>query len=305
MKTIGIIGGSGFTGKYITELLVKNGYSVIIFTRSTKGIPNTTQVMYAQWDWVTGTGDVEALKRLDVAIHLAGAGIAEKRWTTQRKKEILDSRVNSTNFLLEQLKLHAPDCKTFIAASATGFYGPDNPGNSAFTEDASPATDFLGNTCRDWENASKRGATFMRTAVLRFGIVLGKEGGAFPELAGPMKFGIMPILGNGKQVVSWISVEDIAGIVLFAIEHEGVSGIYNTVAPNPATHKQLMQTISRLRKGFAIPAPVPAFVLKIMLGELSIELLKSCNVSAKKIQDAGYKFAHPEISGAIGSILAK
>ncbi len=305
MKTVGIVGGTGFTGKYITALLLKKGYAVVVFTRNARLksiIPNLT---YAMWDATHRTCDTEALKTIDVAIHLAGAGIADKRWTDERKQEILDSRVKSTEFLVNQLQLHAPFCKTFIAASAIGFYGADKHPGHPFTEEAGAYPDFLGDTCKKWEEASAEASSFLRTVILRFGIVLGKESGAFPQLAAPMNFGVMPILGSGDQIVSWIHVADIANMVLFAIEHETVKGIYNAVAPNPVTHKELMKTIARLKGGFKIPAPAPSFLLQIMLGELSIEVLKSCTVSAAKIEAVGFKFEFPVIETAVKAILAQ
>ncbi len=305
MATVGIVGGTGFVGKYLTKLLTAQGNEVIIFTRDPNKYAASGKVTYAAFDAKRGNCDIEALKKLDSVVHLAGAGIADKRWSDARKKEILDSRVESTNLLTSTLKAHASHCKTFVAASATGFYGPDSRPNQPFTEQAAPYNDFLGETCNTWENASKKGAEFMRTTLLRFGIVLGKESGAFPEFVKPMAFGIMPILGSGKQMVSWIEVEDLARLILFAIDNEQVSGIYNAVSPNPVSHRELMNTIAKAKGGLKIPAPVPAFVLQIMLGELSIEVLKSCNVSAQKITDAGFEFSYPDIKSATLHILAK
>ncbi|MBC7553690.1 MAG: TIGR01777 family protein [Taibaiella sp.] len=303
MQTIGIIGGTGFTGSCISSLLNEKGYKVIIFTRNVARNKPNGNISYAHWNADKGTCDINALKQLDTAIHLAGAGIADKRWTPARKEEILTSRVKSTSFLIEQLRQYAPGCKTFISASAIGFYGPDGQ-NTPFDETAAAYPDFLGDTCKLWEAESHKGESLMRTVILRFGIVLGKESGAFPQLAGPLSFGVMPIAGGGEQVMSWIELSDLAGLVLFAVENAGVSGTYNAVSPNPVKLKDLMRTIAKIKGGIKIPVPVPAFILKIVLGELSIEVLKSCTVSAAKIEKKGFKFRFPLINDAVKHILA-
>ena len=302
MKIIGITGGSGFIGRHLTALLIRSGYRVVIFTRSVPRNPAQKQVTYAQWDIITAKCDMNALKELDGVVHLAGAGIADKRWTEKRKKEILDSRVMGTEFLVSQLKDHAPACKTFIAASATGFYGRDHAGAIPFTETAPPCNDFLCDTCRQWEAASQKANEFARTVILRFGIVLGQECGAFPKLARPLSFGIMPVLGSGNQAVSWIEVDDLARLFLFVLEHDNLSGIYNAVAPNPVTHKELMKTTAAVKGDMKIPVPVPAVLLKIILGEMSGEVLKSCTVSAQKTIDTGFIFNYPDITSAVKAI---
>jgi uncharacterized protein (TIGR01777 family) len=196
------------------------------------------------------------------------------------------------------LKEFAPRCKTFVAASAIGFYGPDRDG-IPFTETAGAYNDFMGYTCRVWEEASQKASDFLRTVIIRIGIVLGRDGGAYPQLAGPLSFGIMPILGNGRQMVSWIAIDDLVRLFTFALEHEGLSGIYNGVAPSPVSHRQLMQTIRKVRGGLAIPVPVPAFLLRLLLGEMGGEVLKSCTVSPQKTLSTGFTFDYPDINSAL------
>ncbi len=304
MSTIGIIGGTGFVGSHLSQLLVNEGHSVIIFSRKPK-TSNTNGITYAQLDYVKKLCDTNALKQLHAVVNLAGAGVADKRWTKERKEEIVSSRIDNTNYLLGQVKAHAPNCKTFVAASATGYYGPDRAENQPFHEDVQPYNDFLAETCQQWEAASLKGASFMRTTVLRFGIVLGKESGAFPQFIQPMQFGIMPILGSGKQMVSWIEVDDLARMIAFALNNPAIQGIYNAVAPQPVTNKHLMQAIAAVMGGIKIPIPAPAFALKIALGDMSIEVLKSCNVSCQKIANAGFTFQYPDISAAAKAILGK
>jgi uncharacterized protein (TIGR01777 family) len=305
MKKIGITGGTGFVGQHLTSLLIDKGYEIVIFTTRVAKKPVTKQLTYAHWNPGNGACDINSLKNIDAVVHLAGAGLADKRWTAKRKKEIVDSRVKSTDFLVARLKSYAPRCKTLIATSATGFYGSDNGHNAPFTETSPSSNDFLADTCSKWEAASQQACDFLRLVTLRFGIVLGKESGAFPAFSSPMAFGIMPILGWGRQVVSWIEVDDLARFILFALEHQDLSGTYNAVTPTPVTHRQLINTIADAKWGVRIPVPVPAFLLKAVLGELSNEVLKSCTVSAEKTIKTGFKFDHPDIKSAVNAILGK
>ncbi len=299
MKTIGITGGSGFVGTHLSRQLISLGHSVVVFTRGHRR--DETNIHYAQWDPEKKEIEKEALASLDAIVHLAGAGVADKRWTAQRKQEIISSRVCATEFLIEQLRAHSPECKAFVAASATGFYGPDR-GGEPFTEDDPPFDDFLARVCAKWEEASLKASDYCRTAIFRFGIVLGKDGGAYPELSGPMKFGVMPVLGSGKQIVSWVHVEDIAGMIRTALEHDNYSGRYNAVAPNPVSHRALMKAIAEGKGGMKIPVRVPPFVLNLIMGEASVEVLKSCTVSCEKVQAAGYHFRYERIDDAVRSI---
>jgi len=304
MNTIGITGGTGFVGQHLTALLLQKGYKVIIFTTRRARTPAKGNVSYAHWHPNKEKCDINALKEVNAMVHLAGAGIADKRWTAARKKEITDSRIKGTGFLVTQLKTHAINCKTFIAASAIGFYGPDY-GKGPFTENDAPYNDFLGNTCRQWEESSQQASSFLRTAILRFGIVLGEESGAFPQFLKPMSLGVMPILGSGGQMMSWIAVTDLARLIVFALGNEQFSGIYNAVAPHPVSHWQLMKTIAAKKGGFKIHIHVPSFALKILLGEMSGEILKSCTVSAQKTLDAGFIYSYPDLDKAVDSILNK
>ncbi len=301
---MGITGGTGFVGTHIANYLLEKGYRVIIFTRSVKPSRNENYT-YVHWDVEKAECDIEALSSLDAVIHLAGAGIAEKRWTSKRKNEIVDSRINGTRFLVLQLKLHAPQCQTFIGTSAIGFYGPDRDKLFPFKEDAPAYTDFLGNTCKAWEHETKTATNFMRTVILRFGIVLGKEAGAFPRFSGSTRFGIVPILSSGKQIISWIHIKDICKLISFCLENNKIHGIYNAVTPYAISNKTLMHTIAKIKGGIKIPLYVPAFILKMMLGEMSIEILKSCTVSAEKTLNTGFIFQYPNINDSIKELLNK
>ncbi len=303
MQTIGITGGTGFIGQNMTRLLVESGYNVVVFTRKMHQVSKQPNISYSYWSPIEKKFDMGFLKEIDAVIHLAGAGVVEKRWTRKRKEEIIKSRVESTEFLVEKIKAHAPNCKTLISASAIGYYGPDNLSSIPFKEDAPPQHDFLANTCKLWEEATRKAENHFRTIILRFGIVLGKEDGAFPQFANPQKFGLMPILGSGNQIMSWIHVDDLCRIILWVLKNEDIQGVFNAVAPNPVSQKQLSKSINNHTRGFSIPIYVPEAVLKLALGKMSVEVLKSATVSASKILDKGFHFKYPQIDGAVKDIL--
>ncbi len=303
MQLVAITGGSGFVGRHITRSLVDDGYGVVIFTRDPGARKPEKNVFYSYWDPQLKRIDVESVKVLDAVINLAGAGIADKRWTDKRKKEILDSRVSATTFLVDQLERYGKKCKMLISASAIGYYGPDN-GGEPFVESDEPADDFLAGVCKKWEDASLKAEKFLKRNILRFGIVLGKDGGAFPQLEQPQKFGVVPIFGSGKQVVSWIHVDDLAAMMKFILKNE-LHDTYNAVAPFTVSHKGMMKAIAHVKGGIKIEVPVPAALLKLALGEMSQELLKSCNASSRRIKSEGYVFKYPDISSAVKAILSK
>jgi uncharacterized protein (TIGR01777 family) len=302
MRMIGITGGTGFVGRHVAQLIKSSGDQLVIFTRDPEHHKPEEGITYAYWCPEENKCDLTALTQLDAVIHLAGAGIADKRWTAKRKKEIVDSRTLGTNFLVNKLKEYAPGCHTLIAASAIGNYGPDR-GNKPFTEDDEAYDDFLAQTCVKWETATHNADMLLRTVILRFGIVLGEDGGAYPEFAKPMSFGVVPILGSGEQVMSWIHVHDLARLILLSIDSQKMAGTYNAVSPNPVKHKDLMKTIAAKKGGIKIPAPVPAFALKLALGEMSTEVLKSCTVSNQKLQNSGFSYMYSDIDKAISAIV--
>lgn len=305
MQTILITGGTGLVGSALTRLLVNKGYQVIILTRRSK--PAEGAVSYAEWDPAAGTIDVKAVQQADMIVHLAGANVGEKRWTKKRKQEILDSRVKSANLIVQTLQSNPNKCRAVISASAIGWYGDDKlrpAGKTMFTEEAPADTEYLGATCREWEE-SIQPVTEMgkRLVILRSGIVLSNHSGAFPSFRKPVKMGFAAILGNGRQVISWVHIEDAARLYLYAIENENLQGIYNATAPQPVTNENLTITLAQKIKGkFFISINVPSFLLKIVLGEMSVEVLKSATVSSAKISKAGFQFLYPTINVAIDSL---
>ncbi len=303
MAVIGITGGTGFIGSALTPLLLEAGHEVIIFSRSAHPPANTPAgIRYGIWNPATEETDAALWAQVEQVVHLAGAGVADERWSKGRKAEIVRSRVQGTQFLIATLRKHAPHCRTLVAASAIGYYGPDQKGGAPFTEEALPATDFLGRTCVSWEEEIFRATDFLRVVALRTGIVLGKGGGAIPEFTRAFPMHIAPILGSGKQVVSWIHEGDLVRLYVFMLAGEQ-QGIYNAVAPHPVSQRALMDALAKAKGGTFFKPPVPAFALKIAMGEMSIEVLKSCTVSAEKVVAAGFAFEFPRIDGAAADLV--
>lgn len=305
MATVLITGGTGLIGKALTKALIEKGYSIIILTRNPgQQKSSNPAVSYAGWDINKGEIDNNAISNADYVIHLAGAGVADKRWSKKRKQEIIDSRIKSSALIIKSLKESTNKVSAVFSASGIGWYGPDVPEKNEFIESDPAYTDFLGQTCKLWE-ASIGPVTQLgkRLVIFRTGIVLSNDGGALTEFKKPLKFGFATILGNGKQVVSWIHMDDLIRLYITAIENEKINGIYNAVAPQPVTNKELILELANQRKLVYIPIKVPAFLLKTVLGEMSIEILKSATVSCKKIQQARFIFQYPSIKSAIEQLI--
>jgi len=309
MPTVLITGGTGMIGKALSELLLQKGYKIIIITRAVPSQKPVTGLSYALWNVSKQTMDTAAVQQADYIVHLAGAGVADKRWTNKRKKEIIASRTQSSALLVKAMNENNNPVKAVISSSAIGWYGPDPgiPNTHPFVETDPPADDFLGETCRQWED-SIQPVTLAgkRLVILRTGIVLSKEGGALNEFIKPLRFGIAAILWNGKQAISWIHIDDLCRMFVQAIEDEQLQGVYNAVAPKPVSNKALtLQLAKAIKNKFYIAIYIPSFILKLVLGGMSIEVLKSTTVSALKIRNAGFNFIYPSIEAAINQLTGK
>jgi uncharacterized protein len=303
MQTVLISGGTGMVGKALSKLLVNKGYKVIVLSRQAAAT-SSGSISTAKWDVKKQEMDIAALQEADYIIHLAGAGVMDKKWTPEYKNEIVSSRVESAKLIVNSLKTNVNKVKKVISASAIGWYPP---GEQLHTEEEAADDSFLGDTCRLWEE-SITPVTKLNIGLvkLRIGIVLSKEGGALKEFITPIKLGVAAILGNGKQIISWIHIDDLCNMFLFAIENENLTGVYNAVAPEPVTNKMLTITLAKkMRRLFFIPLHVPTFILKIMLGGRSIEILKSAAVSCKKIMAAGFSFQFTNIETALEDLTRK
>ena len=307
MASILITGGTGLVGRALVNHLLKKNYRVTILTRNMDNLKPEKGFDYALWDVKKGEIDVSAIAKADAIIHLAGAGVMDKKWTAEYKKEILESRTKSSELLIDTLRKNKHNVKVIVSASAIGWYGEDKIPGHLFTEDEPYDKDFLGEVCMLWEKSTEPAEQLgIRVCRLRTGIVLSKEGGAYPEFKASLKFGIASILGNGKQVISWIHIDDLCRAYIYALENEMMKGSYNVVAPAPVKNKLLTLTIADKVKGkFYIPVHVPQFVLQTMMGKRSIEILKSTAVSSEKIMKEGFTFLYPEIKTAIAAIEEK
>ncbi|HEX6914408.1 MAG TPA: TIGR01777 family oxidoreductase [Chitinophagaceae bacterium] len=302
MATVLITGGTGFIGSHLSRFLREKGYHVIILSRK-PGTASKDGIEYRHWNIESGEIDAGAIGSADHIIHLAGAGMADQRWTKSRKKEIIDSRAKSGELLADALQRIPNHVSTVVSTSAIGWYGPDTTETrvNGFTEDAPASTEFPAVTCKAWEQSVQPVTRLgKRLVIVRVGIVLSPDGGALKAFSKPLRFGIAPIFSKGDQVVSWISMEDLCRIFLYALEHPEIKGVYNGVAPQPVSNKELiLQLAAKLRGKFFIPVHIPSFMLRLMLGELSVEVLKSATVSSNKIRQAGFTFIHPGIKAAL------
>ena len=319
-------------GTALSTMLLEKGYTVILLSRKvpsqpppkaataqtivsagqqfgdTAAIPGKPLIRTARWDPEQGFIDPAAVGEADFIIHLAGAGVADKRWSEKRKKEIVDSRTITGALIVQALKDIPNKVQVVVSASATGWYGPDPsiPNPQPFTEEEPADDDFLGDTCRLWE-ASVSPVTAMgkRLVILRTGIVLSRNGGALEEFKKPVKMGVAAILGSGKQIISWIHIDDLCRLYIEAIGQKDWEGAYNAVAPNPVDNRTFTRELAARIKGrFFVPVYIPSFILKIVVGEMSIEVLKSVTVSAKKVRQAGFQFIYPSIESALGDLLS-
>jgi uncharacterized protein (TIGR01777 family) len=302
-----ITGGTGTIGTALTESLLKRDFHVIVLSRNSQKKTDRSGLSYAYWDPEKMKIEEKAVQAADYIIHLAGAGVADERWSEKRKKEIHDSRVNGGRLLVHALENIPNNVKCLVSSSAIGWYGPDPsiPNPSPFAETDPSAPGFLGDTCKDWEASIHPLESKLRLVILRIGIVLSDKGGALTEFKKPLRFRGAAILGNGKQIVSWIHVDDLADLFIFAMENSSWKGIYNAVAPSPVSNKELTLSLAKANGGFYIPFYVPAFLLKIIMGEMSIEVLKSATVSSVKAEKQGFQFRFRNIDEAMKDLLKR
>ena len=302
-KNVLISGGSGFIGRHLTALLIAKGYSVSILSRSEK--QNKENVFYYKWDVVNQTIDEKAVLNADFIIHLAGENIAEQRWTAKRKAAIIDSREQSTLLLYSVLKKNNKKLDAFISASAVGIYGAVN-GEEICTEDMPPANDFLGYTCQKWEDSLDFIENLnSRTVMIRTGLVLGKNEGFLKKLTPLFKYRLGSALGSGKQYMPWIHVDDLCFIYYQAIVDPAMSGPYNAAINDNTTNSVFSKTLACVF-GYSIWLPnVPAFVLKLFMGQMAIIVLTGRRVSSDKIEQTGFKFQFKNLEGALRNCLIK
>lgn len=299
MSKILISGGSGLIGKALSKLLVQNNHQVVWLSREAG---NWEGIQKYKWDWKTNQIDENALQGVDIVINLTGAGIVEKAWTKKYKQEILDSRVQSTNLLIQSIQKNNLHLKSFIGASAVGFYGADIS-KEVFHENSGVGDDFLANTCKKWENAYTPAKSFAdQFVILRIGVVLDRNGGAYPKMAMPFKYGIGAVLGTGKQLLPWIHLEDLCRMFLFFVDHPTISGTYNAVSSEIASNRYFSELMAKSFKKPILLPNVPIFILKLLLGERHVTITKGLIISNQKILNAGFKFIHTELKAVLNEL---
>lgn len=297
---IAVTGSTGLVGSAVVGRLKESGNEVLRFVRGASGVGEGT----IRWDPAAGAIDAAALEGIDAVVHLAGENISSGRWSAARKAAIRDSRVKGTTLLCDALAGCARPPATLVCASATGYYG--DRGEEPLTEDSPPGSGFLAEVCREWEAACaaavRRG---IRVVHLRTGIVLSAEGGALARMLPLFRAGLGGALGSGRQYWSWITLDDLAGVVLHALSREEIKGPVNAVAPRPVTNREFTEALARALSRPAL-LPAPAFALRLALGEMADALLLSgARVVCRRLEETGYRFLHPEIGGALSAVLGR
>lgn len=297
-----ITGGTGLVGKELTKQLIEKGHTVSILSRSKRNIPNVTV-----YTWNIKKSKIEdgALQNVDVLVHLAGAGIADERWTDKRKKIIIDSRVEPVKMLINKFKEIGKSPRAFVSASAVGFYGGDR-GEERLTEDSSEGADFLAECTIKWEAIADTFGEEMncRVAKIRVGVVLSEDGGALPKLIQPIKFGAGTALGSGKQWMSWIHNYDLAAIFVKAIEDDTMTDAYNATAPHPVRNNEMTKVAANVLSRPLILPNAPAFALKLVFGEMAVVVLGGTYVENKRIvEETNFNYQFPEIEGALKDLI--
>jgi uncharacterized protein len=301
MQNILITGGTGLIGRRLTTFLLEKGYQVTYLSRRKEHIPN---VKVYQWDIQRAYIEDGALENADYIIHLAGAGIADKRWSDARKRELINSRVQPIELIISHLqKKPSAKLKAFISASGIGFYGGDR-GDEKLSEGSLAGNDFLAECTRKWEEAANKvNQLTIRTVKLRIGVVLSDKGGALPQLVMPIRYFIGAALGSGKQWLSWIHIDDLCKLFIQAIENDAMNGPYNAVSSNPVTNKTMTKIAAKvLEKPLWLPN-LPAFILKLALGDMSQIVLGGTLVLNQKIIQTGFKFQYEQLEDALEDLL--
>ncbi|MBO6185708.1 MAG: TIGR01777 family oxidoreductase [Chryseobacterium sp.] len=301
MKEIVLItGASGAIARELSKKIEKE-YTVRFLTRKKKAENEF------EWNLKNNTIDERAFENISHIIHLAGANISEKRWTEERKKELISSRVNSAKLILNTLKKKNIKLKSFISASGINFYGTKTT-DKIFTENDAPGNDFLSEVVVVWEKAAdefKEQNIAERVVKIRTAVVLSKNEGALAKMMTPIQFGIGSPIGSGKQYMPWIHVDDICRMYEFALKNPELEGSYNASAPQHTTNENLTKLIAKVLKKPLLMPNVPSFILKLIFGELADALLEGSRASSEKIEKAGFEFQFPDLKKALEDLLKK
>jgi len=289
-ETVLITGASGLVGRHLAVLLKLNGYRVLTLGRKPIGEGSFC------WDPENEYIDSEALNQTDYIVHLAGASIGDKSWSAIRKAEILDSRVKSCELLHRKCQENGIQLKSFVSASAVGYYGD----GAAFTEADPAGNGFLASVCEQWEKAADRfQASGIRTVKIRTGIVLSAEGGILPQMIRPVRLGLGTPLGTGNQYIPWIHIQDLCQLYLLAIQDKSWNGAYNAVAPEAMTNRTFTKALAAFFHKPYWPIPIPGLLIRLVLGERSELLLLGSKVRSTRLAESSYLFKFPDLSSAL------
>ncbi len=301
MSKILVTGGTGLIGQNLTVLLQSVGHEVAYLSRNKQ--ESRYKVKLFGWDIERKKIDPEAILWADQIVHLAGESVGGGRWTKSKKEAILASRVNSTRLLFNALKEQRHHVNTVVSASAIGAYGSDLS-QDWIREDAPFGTDFLARVVHRWERETDAiGALGIRTVNIRVGIVLSSRGGALAKMTLPVKYGLGAAIGTGTQMMSWIHINDLAGMFAMALDNNKWQGVFNGVSPNVVSNKDFTKALAKsLKKPLLLPN-VPGVVLKVLLGEMSELILGGQRISSGKILAAGYRFSYPALDQALNNLL--
>lgn len=301
MKEIVLItGASGAIARELSKKIEKE-YTVRFLTRKKKAENEF------EWNLENNTINEQAFENISHIIHLAGANISEKRWTEDRKKELISSRVNSAKLILNTLKKKNIKLKSFISASGINFYGTKTT-DKIFTENDAPGNDFLSEVVVVWEKAAdefKEQNVAERVVKIRTAVVLSKNEGALAKMMPPIKFGVGSPLGSGKQYMPWIHIDDICSMYQFALKNPEIEGSYNASAPQHTTNENLTKLIAKVLNKPLLMPNVPSFIIKLIFGELADALLEGSRASSEKIIKAGFEFQFPDLQMALEDLLKK
>ncbi|MDQ8003619.1 MAG: TIGR01777 family oxidoreductase [Pedobacter sp.] len=297
-KNILIAGATGVVGEQLISKLLTDGYQVSILARKPTSKAN---VKVFQWDVYQQTIDNNALEGIDTIINLTGEGIADKPWTAERKQQIIDSRVKSAELIFKAIKQTNTNIESYISASAVGIYG--DRADEVLDEESLYGTGFMADCCIAWEKAAEQAiALGIRVVKVRIGIVLSEKGGALASMEKPISYFAGAPLGSGKQWMPWIHLDDLVNIFVHALKNKDMFDAYNAAAPSPVTNKTFTKTLGKVLHRPIWPFNVPKFLLKAILGEMSILPLVSTNTSAQKILNTGFQFRYLNLEDALKAI---
>ena len=293
-----ISGGTGMIGTRLAEMLIDAGYEVALLSRQ----PTNSHYRSFRWDLRAGIIDEAAIPYADYVVNLAGSSVSDGKWTDERKRDIMASRLGGTALLARELAKPGHQVRAFVSASAIGIYG--DSADRVVNEETPPASsdDFLADVCRQWELAAHKVEQMgIRTVISRIGIVLSPEGGALVPLARTVKLMAGAALGSGRQYMSWIHLDDLCRLLMQMLEEPQWQGTYNAVAPHPVTNEEFTKTLADVLHRPLVLPKVPEFALNLMMGEMSEIVLASQRVSVEKTLRQGFTFEYPNLKPALES----